>query len=538
MRRARFGLPVVGLVLGLGLAALAVLTSCDRDKPPAAVVPAVRERTPPPDGVVATIVTPSLHGALAGLRGFVDAVKPGASAMIDGAAAEGAIARAAGMASLDGLDLAAPLVVVIAERPLAGSIVLGKVADARRLEASRGAGVVSAKDGWAAIGPADAVRGIEPWARAELLGPPPTLVEAVAYVQPLISRHGAEIGMARSAMAMTTAQSPQMAKLFGLYLDGFASLGADSDRVVVSLTADASHAELAFGLIARPGTQLASFAALQRPSDFALLGVLPVDAPGAMQFVGRFALGPYRAAMLRLVPTTMNLGDVAAQWTKAFEGLADLATGEVAGVGSMSSGGMAMTQILPVSDATKAERLVRETLTATGKDRVIDSMGIKMTQSGLLDVGSHGGRPIHAVETSVDLASLAPEQRPVMERMYKVPQRLNVGFGSKAIVVSMGDLAGLGRALDAVDGKGARKAVSPATQALLDDAKKRGESFVGLVDIAAMMADIMAASTGGPPSADRVTSPGLVFAFGGGDGAARLRIRVMADGLRAAFSPR
>src|SRR5688572_20633275 len=118
-------------LIGLA-AAIAFSWSCEKESGPAPAPSPL-----PPDAVVATVSVPSLDAAIAGVNAYADAAGRQPQAAFNQAQLMSGLAQVAGAASLDGLDVAGPLHVVIADAPTRFAV-LGKVTDGKRLEAGRG----------------------------------------------------------------------------------------------------------------------------------------------------------------------------------------------------------------------------------------------------------------------------------------------------------------------------------------------------------------------------------------------------------------
>src|SRR4029453_2804331 len=72
---------------------------------------------PAPEAVVVTVSLESLSAALAGVRDFPNASRPGAGRALNEPVLTSQLATAMGAASLDGIDMAGPLHIVILDQP-------------------------------------------------------------------------------------------------------------------------------------------------------------------------------------------------------------------------------------------------------------------------------------------------------------------------------------------------------------------------------------------------------------------------------------
>lgn len=494
---------------------------------------------PEPDAVVATVSIPSLSTAMVDLRNYVNAIRPGGALMMtDGIAASG-LARAAGAGSLDGLDLAGPVHLVVLDNPTR-VVVVGKAKDRSALDKGRGAAHLVVRDGWALLGPKDAVELVSAWAIPTLVSARPTAsdVEGTIRVDRLMTRHAAAVTEVReAAAAQVAATDPGGGAMMIEYLDALTALAGDSARLVVSFAVEGERADLDLALVPRPSSRLAGFVAAQKPSDFALLGSLPADAPTGMLMAGHMELGPYRASALGMFIRMMNFGDDSAAFLEAFNQLADLATGDFAAGFTMGASGSLMVEVLPVSDAAAAARVVGKVATATAGGKQVTAMGIRMTHTGHPDLAQYAGAPIHGMTTSVDLDSVPPLQRDMFARMYgNGGQVMHMAFPQGALVATIGDLERCKRAIDARAGKGERLHLPDDTAHLFQVARARKDSLAFVIDLASMVGGLRSAMIPGSPAPPAASAPGLAISLGFADKAAHLHFSLLAATVRALTS--
>lgn len=517
------------------LAALAAL-ACEKASGPDPVPLAT-----PPEAVVATVSTASLAAAAGGLRAYADAIRPGASAVMgDGMFASG-LARAAGAGSLDGLDLAGPVHLVVLDDPTR-VVVVGKAADRGALEKARGEAHLVVRDGWALVGPKDAIDAIAGWVVPGLVGArPASSVEATVHVDRLMTRHAAAVTEMREAVSrQMAAADPSGGAVMVEYMTALFNLAGDSARLTAAFAIDQGRADLDIALVPRAGSALAGFVAAQKPSDFSALESLPAAAPLDMLMAGRLVLGPYRKGALAMFSRMMNVGD-GEVFTRLFTTLADLATGDVAAAFAVTPGGVTMVELIPVSDAAAAEKAVREVALATAGGTQVDAMGIRLTHTGRADLARHGGSVIHGVTTTVDLASVPPMQRDLLARMYgDGGQKMHLAFPPGALVASIGDLALCQQAIDARAGTAPRLRLTPHLTAAFQAARARRDSILFVMDLAALFASFRASispgtpgAPGAPPPPPAAPAPGLAMSLGFADRAAHLHITLAAETVRA-----
>jgi hypothetical protein len=512
------------------LALLFILLACERASGPDDVPLAG-----PPDAVVATVSTGSLAQAMTGLRAYLDAIRPGASLMMTDGLVAGGLARAAGASSLDGIDLAAPLHVIFLDGP-ERLVVAGKAADRAALDKAHGAAHLLVRDGWALLGPRDAVELIAPWVVPTLVASRPTAaVQATVHVDRLMTRHAAAITELReTAAARLAASDPNAGRMITEYLNGLFALAGDSARLTASLAIDAARAELDLALVPRPASALAGFVAAQKPSDFALLAALPADAPTGIVMAGHVELGPYRSGALAMFGRMMNFGDGAATFLDAFTTLADLATGDFAAAFTMSPAGTQMVEIVPVSDAAAAARAIGAVAAATAGGAQVEAMGMRMTHAGHPNQAQHAGAVIHGLTTTVDRDSVPPLQREMFDRMYGGGgQELHIAFPDGALVATTGALERCKHAVDARAGRAERLRPPAATAAVFDAARARRDSLALVIDLVGLLGGLRAALVPGAPPPPASSAPGLALAVGFADRAAHLRLALRAETVRA-----
>jgi hypothetical protein len=522
--------PLRAPVLFALLAAAACEKASDSDAPPSASEP---------EAVVVTVSMPSLGTALADLRNYVNAIRPGGGLMLSEGMIASGLARAAGAQSLLALDFAGPVHLLVLDNPTR-AVVVAKVRDREALNTERGSAHVVIRDGWALVGPKDAVELVSGWAVPGLVAAKTASdVEATVRVDRLMTRHAAAVTeMRQQAATQLSATDPGGAAMMTEYMNGLVALAGDSARVVVTLGVEGETADLDIALVPKPSSPLAGFVAAQKPSDFSLLGSLPADAPKGMLMAGHMELGPYRASALAMFVRMMNFGDDTATFLDAFTQLANLATGDFAAGFTMGAGGSSMVEILPVSDAAAAARAVGKVAAATASGKQVTAMGIRMTHTGHPDVASHDGAPIHGITTTVDLDSVPPIQRDMFARMYgSAGQVMHIGFPQGALLAVIGDLDHCKHAIDARAGKVERLRLSSDTAAQFQAARARKDSLAFVVDLVSLIGGLRSAVTSADPSQPPpVTAPGLAVSLGFADKSAHLHFTLAAATFRAVAS--
>ncbi len=516
--------------LAVALAALAALACEKASGPDPAPLPA------PPDAVVVTVSTGSQSKATDAIRAYAEAIRPGSGTFVRAELVADALAKQAGAESLGGLDLAGPVHLIVLDGP-ARTVVVGKAADRAALEKGRGGAHLVVRDGWALVGPKDAVELVASWAVPGLVATRPArALEATVYVDRLMTRHASEVTAMREAVAsQMSAADPTGAAMAVEYMTALFNLAGDSARLGVAFAIDAERADLDLALVPRPSTPLAGFISAQKPSDFALLESLPATTPTGMVMAGHVELGPYRQSAIALFTRMMNFGDTGSDFGRAFTALAELATGDFAAGFTMGPSGASMVELVPVSDAAAAEKVVREVAAATAAGANVTAMGIRMTHTGHVDLAQHGGAVIHGVTTTVDLDSTPPLQRDMFARMYgNGGQRTNIAFPPGALIATIGELGLIEQAIDARAGKAARLRLSPEIAGLVKEARGRRDSLLFVIDMVSMIGTLRAiAVPGAAPPPPAAGGPGFAIALGFADRAAHLRFTLRAETVRA-----
>lgn len=524
MRQLR-AISAVALVLGA--------LSCEK-----ASSPAPEPLPPPPEAVVLTVSTASLAKATEGIRAYAEAIRPGAGLMVRDDLAADSLARMAGAESLAGLDLAGPVHLIVLDRP-SRTVVVGKAADRAALDKGRGAAQLTVRDGWAVIGPKDAVDLVAGWAVPGLVGSrqasSPGVIEATAWVDRLMTRHAADITEMRQAVAtQMTAADPTNGAVMAEYMTALFNLAGDSARLTAALAIDGDSADLDLALVPKPGSPLAGFVAAQKATDFAVLETLPAAAPTTMLTAGRLALGPYRKGAIAMFTRMMNVGE-GELFERVFTALADLATGDFAAGFSVTPGGVTMVEVVPVSDAAAAEKAIREVAVATAAGTPVSSMGIRLTHTGHADLARHGDTVIHGVTTTVDLTSAPPAQRDLLARMYgEGGQKMHLAFPPGALIASIGELPLCEQAIDARTGRAARLRLTASLSSFFQAARARRDSVIFVMDFVALFGSFRsAAMPSAPPPAAGLSAPGLALTLGFADRSAHLHVTLLAETLRA-----
>jgi len=428
---------------------------------------------------------------LSGLQAFLEDVRPGAGAQLTDAALRAGLAKAAGVSSLDGLDPASWIYVLVAADSPEIALV-GKVADSAKLLTSAGALRVMSRGTWAAIGPKPLLERVGPYALTSIVSQPvPAAPSATVYLPHVLTRYGAELHALRGQMlAGAAGGNPMMVRFVNDYVDGLASLGNDSARLVVTLDVSPSTAGLDFALAPRPGSRFAAFAAQQRPSDYALLHQLPAAAtPPMILLAGHLELGPYRDSLLAMM-TTFYAPDTSKDVLAAFEIARRAMTGDIAGTADLAPpGGLAVTQLYGVSDTGGASQAVSAILDQFKTARTIALPDSTTTIVANPDATLYDGVALRSYDATLDHSTAAPARRQALEMMNPSGTHRTqlAAFDERFMLVMAKDgLAVAKRTIDAARGNGPQLAPGTATGALLASSRAHKDSLVMTIDVGAI----------------------------------------------------
>ncbi|HEU4728740.1 MAG TPA: hypothetical protein VFT22_12640 [Kofleriaceae bacterium] len=509
-------------------APLAVLAACFAYAPAEAKDAASPAGQPPPELLVTVALGPAT--TLRNLQAYVEAIKPGAGAGLGDQVVRHGMADAVGASSLDGLDPASWTYLLIADTGGSpGVALLGKVGDARKLEASAGKDRVVARGGWAVIGPRPLIDRVAPYGFAAIAPqPPPSAPTAIVYVPHVLARYKNQIEGVRSQMTASLGKMGPggASKLLTAYIDGLLSLATDTERLVVTLEATPDLASLDLALVPRDKSRLAEFAALQRPSDFALLGRLPQATPTVLAG-GHLELGPYRDAMMSAI-AALYIPEAPQDLLAALDLLRKVMTGEMATTMQLGKKtGMEFTQLYTVTDARAADKAFASVLDMFKVGRKIDMQNISFTIKASPSTTAYRGVTLRSYDTTFDTSKIPPDQRQAMAAM--MPDgvhRVHLGaFDDVAVLVSSQDSdREARRTIDAARGKGPRFVAGKLVDPLLATSRTRKDSIVMVMDLGNLFGALTGKSLGSQP---------MVMAFGAADRRAHLRFSVPAATARA-----
>ena len=535
-----------------GLAVLCIISGCAKKetiKPvqapavpaaaPAPTLPSVPVATTAPESLLAEVTLPEPERNIGRLGELADAIKPGSGALVSPATLAGALAGMLGASSLDGLDLARPVRVLVLDpktqpKPL---VLVASVADEKVLLASVAAApglAVRVHEGHAAVATETALLQAGDYALTQLLGQPlPAEPTVNVYLERVATIFRGELDMFKNTViGAMKERGGHTAAVVEAELAFFEYLVDQSERLVVTLEAAATGASLDFALVPRAGATIASFYAAQQPSDYALLGKLPAADVVMFAMAGRVVLGPWREPALAFVGeawekiTGKKLGP---ELLAGFVAMADASTGESAGVGSLGpKGDLRAAMLWGTTDPTGLHQVTLSMLAGLKALGKIDLLGDKVSYDVKPTAFKYDGVAVTEYTTSFDFSET--KAKAVLEKLY----------GGKAVKGHLGAFDGFmvsafGKSSDAffkaaVDSaRRGKNRFDPGLDlaAALTDSRARKESFVMYMALGEIMRAAQAAEK--KQSFPVIEGPaGMVFALGFADGSAHFRMTLPA----------
>jgi hypothetical protein len=511
----------------VAISVVSLLAACERaDAPPRPV--------PQPPALIAEVALPTLDGALAGVKQFVNAVQPGAGGFI----IERGILNAAGLGILEGAAGDRPAHVLVVDphthaRPLAALV---GVADAAKLEATAAKTglVMRARGGRAVVGDKAVVALVADWAFATLPDRPvPAVPVATAHSAALLAAYREDIEQAGATLAaeMQAQGGGAMAdRIAKGYAGAALALLENSDRLEVRVEASASDASLVLAAAPKAGSSFAGLVAAQTASDFALLARLPPSAARGV-LGGTLRLGPLREPVTDLMVglfEDLYQIDITAETRAGMLSWADRVTGEFAAAIDIGPRGVQMEQLFGVSDPAAFHQAIDGFL-ATFSTRPIEvtSFGAKTRiafEPAALEVD---GVTFHRYTSSVDSTGAVAGAAPATALGTHFVGLFAVWDDVAGLSFGPGD-PGAPRALvGATRGTAPRLSPPPRIAADLAAARDRKDSAYYFIDVAPFVAAALPAGVQFPSSLG--ISLGLNFT----GGSAQLRVAVTSAEIKA-----
>lgn len=487
--------------------------------------------TPPPDELVASVaIGPAATRGT--LRAYAEAVKPDLAAMLGDEALRHRLERAIGARTLDGLA-ADGMYVLVAEIDGAPSIgLLGKVADAKALTTGIPPDRIRIRSGWAVIGSAVLLDRIAAYALT-VIAPQraPVAPTAIVYLSQLLAHHRADLEAHRNKIlgGVAMQRDPSVVQRMASYIDRVGALAAEIDRLIVTLEVGSDLGSLDVAVVPRPGSRLAKFVALQRPTDYALFGRLPA---GSALFLGggRLDLEPFDEGSRDLMALDRDAA-TAKQWRAGIERIHRANTGEFAFTGEFAprigmTGRVLWSLSRGVSTAA-ADAALRSWFERFVVDHTDATIGtpttFKVTPGTTVE-----GVALRSYEAVYDFSKLPPGQRQREERgtpggVRSVQVALFDGLGMG--VVAPDAVADATRMIHAVRGKAPRFVASALVGRMFALSRARRESAAFVVDLGKFFGRLAGDSGSGDRSA--------MLSVGFADHNAHVRLAAPAAAVRA-----
>jgi hypothetical protein len=486
---------------------------------------------PPAELLVSVAIGPAT--TLRNLQAYVDAIKPGAGAALTDQVVRRGLAEMVGASSLDGLDPASWMYVLVASQDGAPApALLGKIADLKALSSSVDSAHVMIKGSWAVIGGKPLLERVGAYALSAIAAQPtPKAPSATVYLPQVLARYKREIEAARTQVLASLSQASPgvMGKLMTSYVDGLESLIADTERLVVTIEATPELAALDLALTPKAKSRLAAFAALQRPTDYALLERLPVTTP-SMLLAGHLVLGPYRDGLLAVM-AAMYGPDTSRDMLAAMDLIRQAMTGDVAMAMRFEKGtGMAFTQLYGTADTTAAGKAVASMLDLFKAGRTIDMTNLATTVKANPETTAYDGVTLRSYDTTYDLSKVPAAQRPMMEAMLPTGvHRAEVAtFDALTLVVVAPDsLTEARRSIDAARGKAPHFAADKTLSALIAGSRAHKDSVAMVMDLGGILGMVTGAKAAELP---------MLMSLGFVDHDAHIRLALPAATLRGAVN--
>jgi hypothetical protein len=499
---------------------------------PAEAKPADKSPEVPVELLASVAIGPA--STLRGLQKYMEAIRPGIGMVISDQAIRGQLASAVSVTSLDGLDPAGWLYVLVTDASGTPTLtVLGKVTDAKRITAGAGADHLAIQNGWALVGQKAQLDRLAPYAFGVIASQPtPKLPTATVFMPQVLTRYQPELAALKTQMmtslAASSGGSPTMTKLMTSYIEGLASIGDDTLQVILTLDARPDLAGLDFALVPRDKSRLAEFAAVQRPTDFGLIEKLPAVTP-TMLFGGHFELGPYHEAFIRTMAALFDPSG-SPQIADAFEAVRKAMSGEAAMAMQVVPGaGTQLIQLTGTTDAKLATTGINHILDLFKTERTMAMDGVVTKIKTSPQTVTYSGVTLHGYDTTYDLSKANDLQRALHKKlMPEDVQHAQVAIydAFTMVAVSQDSVGDAKKVIDASRGKPgvARFTPSPIIRDQLAAARARKDSMVVLVDLNGLVAAFTGGGTQSPP---------IALSFGAADRNAHFRLTMPAETLHA-----
>jgi len=490
-------------------------------------------KTAPPSDLLATVAL-GPETTLDGVRSFVDTVKPGSGATV--ATVPQLIGKAIGAGSLTGIDPRGWSYLLLSDDGTTkGMVMVAPVKDANALTAAAKPAQVTVKGAWAVIGAKPLVDHLATYAFtvAPTL-PRPSQPTAIVNLPAVLTRYNTAVAAVRQQMLAATAASPNaaaMAPMLEGYYAGMLSLANDSEQVIITLDMTKDLGAIDVTLVPKAGSRLATFVALQKAADLALLDKLPAMT-ATMVMVGHIEMGPYRDGLFALVSQFYGGGSSAT--AGAAKDLVDAVTevvkvtnGDLAMTMTMSPGhAMAIDQVFGLTDMRAADTAIAHALDLFKAPRTMEALKIKSTIKATPPT-TYDNITLRGYEIKQDLASVPAEQRKAIEAMWPggvMAARIATFDGVGVVAIGSDSITEAKHVVDAARGKATHYTPSREVASLLETVRVRKESFGFVIDVGALAARLTSTPAPGPEP--------ILMSMGYADHNAHIRFAITAATLK------
>jgi hypothetical protein len=488
------------LRVSLSLFALLLAAACgggkkDTDKPgmgdgegapPAAAaegdaLPSIPSSPAPlPAAVLGSVSVGDPQGQLAGFGTFADAVQPGFGAMLAPAQMLQGVAAIVGAPGLDGADLTKPLHLLLLDPQKGGgqALLIVSVADKQKMAGTVGGGAVMQEhQGYAAIGSGAALQAASAYALSNLARTsPPKHPHAVIYMNRIMESYGPQLDATlRQSMGQNPAAAEKMAA------ETMVKMLGSIERIEADLDASAQVANATFSVFPSKGSALASWSALQKPSDYTVAARLPAGS-WLMVAAGRIDLGAMKGFWSDLAAAHGK--PELAEWVGA------LGQESAFALLAKEDRTIRMAGLVAVADNAKAGQLVKDYVTKmAASPHAMDSMQVKAKANAF----KTGGASLHGITVQPG-PQASPEEKKQFEKAFgKAGIKSYFGVASSWMVFSVdkdkGAKALAGKLVQNAKAKTPKSALAQTFEKALADSRTRNESGVMMFDLSAVAPD-------------------------------------------------
>ncbi|MBL4637029.1 MAG: hypothetical protein JKY56_24460 [Kofleriaceae bacterium] len=402
-----------------------------------------------PSDVIASVQLVS-GNSLGELAKAVDFFAPGMSTMAQFQLAQG-IEFFAGM-DLSGADINGSVAALLLspnkyESPIVMRL---KVLDAdalRRAAKDAGKGVEFVGN-LAIIGDADAVKAASHYA-FNTLSENFSEFGVTLYPQVLLALYDDEIEERLSNPVASIEQAnPFASGILDAYLSLGVALGEMSERLDISISSESGEVNLLLDLHPAPDSALASFIAVQVPSNHDLLPTLGATGGGMIIMSGELRAGSAKKQLLDQVShyTALMMGDQMANlnelmrpWLNSLDGRVVMSmTMPITPDMLKNQTPMSMRYIMGSTDSKTMMENMR-TVFAKMATSDMESMGVKLKTEFKPKIATEGDVEIDYYSGKFDLDTATPEQRIIMEPAAKLQKPIYLATFDDVAVMAMGD---------------------------------------------------------------------------------------------------